>query len=67
MIGIKLSPILKEIEYTLWEFEANNSNQRPQYTDEALRSALKIFMSVKKKSPVLMWKRNSPIFFRKGR
>ena len=33
MIGKKLSPILNEIEQTLWEFEANNPSP-PQYTNE---------------------------------
>ena len=44
MIGKKLSPILEEIEYTLWEFEANGG-LKPNYTTEGFRAATKIFMS----------------------
>lgn len=48
MIGKKISPILVEIEDTLWEFEANEANEdiKPEYTTEGFRAALKIFMSV---------------------
>lgn len=46
MIGKKISPILVEIENTLWEFEANNEDIKPEYTDEGFRATLKIFMSV---------------------
>ena len=45
MIGEKISPILSEIEDTLWEFEANIGAQ-PQYTTEGFRAGIKIFMSV---------------------
>ena len=45
MIGEKISPILTEIEDTLWEFEANVGSQ-PQYTIEGFRAGIKIFMSV---------------------
>lgn len=45
MIGKKLSPILLEIEQTLIEFECYNGTQ-PEYTDEALRAATKIFFSI---------------------
>jgi len=45
MIGKKISPILVEIEDTLWEFEANRGIQ-PEYTIEGFRAATKIFMSV---------------------
>jgi hypothetical protein len=45
MIGKKISPILEEIEDTLWEFEANNG-QKPEFTIEGFRAATKIFMSV---------------------
>jgi hypothetical protein len=45
VIGKKLSPVLIEIESTLWEFEFN-SGAKPEYTDEALRAATKIFASV---------------------
>ena len=45
MIGKKLSPILLEIEQTLIEFECYNGT-KPEYTNEALRAATKIFMSV---------------------
>ena len=44
MIGKKISPILVEIENTLWEFESNKG-VKPEYTDEGFRSATKIFMS----------------------
>lgn len=44
MIGKELSPVLKEIEETIWEFEANVSTQ-PGYTTEGFRGACKIFMS----------------------
>jgi len=45
MIGQKLSPILKEIEEILWEFEATNQG-KPNYTIEGFQAATKIFMSV---------------------
>jgi hypothetical protein len=45
MIGQELSPILEEIEDTLWEFEANDGS-KPNYTIEGFRGATKIFMSV---------------------
>ena len=44
-IGQKLSPILTEIEDTLWEFEANRGT-KPGYPIEGFRAAIKIFMSV---------------------
>ena len=44
MIGIKISPILKEIEDTLWEFE-NYSGEKPGYTPDGFRASIKIFMS----------------------
>lgn len=44
MIGKRLSPILEEIENTIWEFEANVSTQ-PNYTPDGFRAATKIFMS----------------------
>lgn len=44
-IGQKLSPILVEIENTLWEFEALNG-QKPNYTIDGFRAGIKIFMSV---------------------
>ena len=44
-IGQKLSPLLAEIEYTLWENEAV-SIKKPDYTEEGFRAAIKIFMSV---------------------
>jgi hypothetical protein len=44
MIGELLSPTLKEIEETLWEFEANSSNP-PEYTQDGFKAACKIFMS----------------------
>ena len=45
MIGGKLSPILEEIEGTLFEFEAEDLGQ-PLYTEGGFRAAVKIFMSV---------------------
>lgn len=45
MIGKKISPILSEIEDTLWEFEVNIGSQ-PQYTIDGFRAGIKIFMSV---------------------
>lgn len=44
MIGKKISPILEEIENTLWEFEANRG-LKPNYTTEGFRAAIKIFVS----------------------
>ena len=43
-IGEKLSPILEEIEGTLFEFEAEELGQ-PLYTEGGFRAAVKIFMS----------------------
>lgn len=45
MIGKQLSPILCEIEQTLLEFECN-SGLKPEYTTDAFRASIKIFMSV---------------------
>lgn len=45
MIGEKLSPILSEIEETLWEFEANVKIP-PKYSEDGFRAGVKIFMSV---------------------
>ncbi len=45
MIGKKISPILEEIEGTLWEFEAN-AGVPPEYTTEGFRAGIKIFISV---------------------
>lgn len=44
MIGKKLSPVLEEIEATLWEFEANNGG-KPNYSFDGFRASAKIFMS----------------------
>jgi len=44
MIGQQISPVLVEIEETLWEFEAHTGN-KPNYTDEGFRGAVKIFTS----------------------
>lgn len=43
-IGEKLSPVLNEIEQTIWEHEIWGGGQ-PHYTDEGFRAAVKIFMS----------------------
>lgn len=45
MIGKKLSPVLEEIEFTLWEFEAHSESQ-PKYTHDGFKAGIKIFMSV---------------------
>lgn len=42
MIGKKLSPVLEEMEATLWEYEAFNG-AKPNYTLEGFRAS--IFMS----------------------
>lgn len=44
-IGQKLSPILKEIEDTLWQHEFTLGTQF-QYEDGAIKSSCKILMSV---------------------
>lgn len=43
-IGEDISPILKEIEDTLWEFEANVGVQ-PLYTEDGFKASIKIFLS----------------------
>lgn len=43
-IGERLSPILVEIEETLWEHEATLAT-KPEYTLAGFRAAAKIFMS----------------------
>lgn len=45
MIGLKLSPVLIELEDALLEHEVNTPIP-PRFTDEAFRASLKIFMSV---------------------
>ena len=45
MVGEKLSPLLEEIEDTLLEFEVR-VGEKPNYTREGFRAAIKIFMSV---------------------
>jgi len=44
MIGKKLTPVLKEIEKTLWEWEVDNTT-KPDYTTDGFRACTKIFMS----------------------
>jgi hypothetical protein len=44
MIGKQISPILVEIEETLWEFEAE-AKMKPEYSLEGFRATVKIFMS----------------------
>ena len=44
MIGKRISPILEEIENTLWEFEVRG--MKPEYTKEGFRAGIKIFASV---------------------
>jgi hypothetical protein len=43
-IGERISPILVEVEETLWEFEAK-VGQQPHFTDAGFRAAIKIFMA----------------------
>ena len=43
-IGEKITPILLEIEKTLFQFESI-SNAQPNYSNEGFRAATKIFMS----------------------
>ena len=45
MIGIRISPILEEIESTLIEFEAYQGI-KPNFTNEGFRAGIKIFISV---------------------
>lgn len=45
MIGQQISPVLVELENTLWEWEANTGS-KPEYTQEGFRAGIKIFMSV---------------------
>lgn len=44
MIGKRLSPVLEEIEATLWEFDAQ-IGAKPEYSIEGFRAAVKIFIS----------------------
>lgn len=44
MIGHDISLILEEIEDTLWKFDL--TGQKPDYTKDGFRAAIKIFMSV---------------------
>lgn len=44
-IGEKISPILEEIEDTLWEFEYNKPEEKPNFTEDGLRASIKIFMA----------------------
>lgn len=44
-IGQKISPILVEIEDTLWEHEARQGG-KPEFTIDGFRAAAKIFMAV---------------------
>ena len=44
-IGTRLSPLLIEIEASLWDFEYSHPGDRPMYSIFGLRAALKIFMS----------------------
>jgi hypothetical protein len=49
-IGKELSPVLVEIEEMLWDYEGRDAINRvstpPEFTDDGLRAAAKIFMSV---------------------
>ncbi|MGN1155680.1 MAG: hypothetical protein ACI4TK_05850 [Agathobacter sp.] len=44
-IGEALSPILAEIEETLWQHEATLAT-KPEYTEDGFRAGMKIFISV---------------------
>lgn len=44
--GKLISPVLAEIHDSLWEIDARESNEPYNYTEDAIRSALKITMSV---------------------
>jgi hypothetical protein len=43
--GEKISPILEEIEDTLWEFESNYPTIPHKFTTMGFRAAIKIFMA----------------------
>ena len=45
MIGKKITPILEEIENAIIDFDFH-VNSKPEYTQNAMRAATKIFMSV---------------------
>ena len=44
MIGKHLSPVLKNIEHALWEWELHKGD-KPEYSTEGFRAAVKIFIS----------------------
>lgn len=44
-LGQKLTPILIEVEDTIWEHQADSPNERLDFDDGALRAASKIFMT----------------------
>jgi len=44
-IGKRISPILQEIEDTLWEFEANGGVE-PKFTEDGFKGGVKIFVTV---------------------
>jgi len=44
-IGEKLSPILIEIEKTIWEHDYYRQS-KPNFSNEAFRAAIKIFMTI---------------------
>ena len=43
-IGQRLSPILTELDYMLWEFENKQPGIRPKFTIYGFRGAIKIFI-----------------------
>lgn len=45
-IGQRISPILKEMNDTLWEYEAHHPGVRMGWSDQDLNYATKIFMCV---------------------
>lgn len=44
-LGEKLSPTLKEIEDTIWDFEFHNAGTQLKFTDVGFRASIKIFMA----------------------
>jgi len=66
MIGKLISPILVEIEETLWENE-NESTSPPEFTNEGFRASVKIFMAtIMDKMWALQEKENIDIEIRKA-
>jgi len=45
-MGFNLTPVLEEIHDTLWEIDSRETQEPYEFGDTALRSSLKILMSV---------------------